>query len=188
MSIHADHVPIEGQLLIQTQLSNLPIPPNRANPCQFSANRLPIQCQSMSIFCQSGAIPRSIFPFNDHFPISQSSANPVPIGQSGANLVPIGQSGANQPIWCQSANRPIQCQSANPVPIRANPEPIRANPCQSSANRGSIFHSNSVPIRSQSWANRPIRCQSSANRPIRCQSANPVPIRCQFANSKAILR
>ena len=107
-------MPIEGQLLIQTQLSNLPIPPNRANPCQFSANSLPIQCQSMSIFCQSGAIPRSIFPFNDHFPISQSwpsHANPpiqcqsVPIC---ANPMPISQS---QP------NRPIPGQSANPVPI-----------------------------------------------------------------------
>ena len=114
ISIHADHVPIEGQLLIQTQLSNLPIPPNRANPCQFSANSLPIQCQSMSIFCQSGAIPRSIFPFNDHFPISQSwpsHANPpiqcqsVPIC---ANPMPISQS---------QANRPIPGQSANPVPI-----------------------------------------------------------------------
>ena len=62
----------------------------------------------MSIFCQSGAIPRSIIPFNDNFPISQSW--------------PIH---ANRPIQCQSANlEPIRCQSANPRPIgqsQANP-------------------------------------------------------------------
>ena len=147
MSIHADHVPIEGQLLIQTQLSNLPIPPNRANPCQFSANSLPIQCQSMSIFCQSGAIPRSIFPFNDHFPISQS--------------------------WPSHANPPIQCQS---VPILSQSVPIHDNPVPIRVNLSFQFSPNPEPIlgHGQSGANPVPIGQSSANPvPIRQFKGNP---------------
>ena len=79
--------------------------PIRANPCQ-----------SMPIWCQSGAnfslrhkffnLPIWANPIQSgaNWPIWCQSANPVPIGQSEANPVAIGQSGANQPIRCQFAN------------------------------------------------------------------------------------
>ena len=149
--------------------------PIHANPCQSCANRGPF------------------FRSDTNLPICQSwpiRANPVPIGQFGANQPIQCQSSANRPIRSQSgANRTIRCQSTNSVPILSQ---IPANPCQSSANRGSIFHSNSVPIGAnhgpigQSGANPVPIGQSGANPvPIGQSSANPVPI-CQFKGNPAL--
>ena len=61
-------------------------------------------------------------------------------------------------------------QSANPGQSESI-RPIRANPCQSCANRGSIFRSDSNSPICQSWPIRANPCQSGAN---------PVPIGGQF--------
>ena len=150
-----------------------------ANPVsihrQFSANLMPIWCQSdvhrrCPPIWQSNVNPSTIPQFKcNPMKICQSNAN-GPIQRQSANPMPTCQSNANLPILDQSTNPSIQCQFCINLPIHhqsSNVMPI----LDQSANESPIC---------QSVANPRIRCQSWTNLQIHHQSANPNPLPIHF--------
>ena len=143
MPIHADPVPIEGQFLIQTQLSNLPIPPKPCQSMPILVNPVPILGQSEDICLdnlRTSALYGMVLSLLGGRNLHQSRANPwhnpesirsifcqfKPIQcQSGANLMSF-QGQLFDPVSILQFPKPGQSEPilANPMPILANPTPI----------------------------------------------------------------